>query len=97
MGLDMHVRQALTDQLAYRYRRCVKSERSRILDEFVKTTGYDRKYASHVLSNWGKVKLVRLDGKLVRIKAGRRARQAPERRGRKRVYDKEVREALKRR
>lgn len=94
MGLDMHIRQALTDQLAQRYRGCTKKERSRILDEFVKTTEYNRTYASHLLSNWGKVKLLRLDGKLVRIKAGQRTRQAVEHRGRKRTYDEELQEAL---
>lgn len=37
-------------QLQTRYRTASKKEKSRILDEFAKTTGYHRKYASAVLS-----------------------------------------------
>jgi hypothetical protein len=37
-------------QLQARYRTASKKEKSRILDEFVKTTGYHRKHASAVLS-----------------------------------------------
>ena len=37
-------------QLQVRYRKASKKERSVILDEFVKTTGYHRKYAIGVLN-----------------------------------------------
>ena len=37
-------------QLQVRYRKASKQEKSRILDEFVKTTGYHRKHATAVLN-----------------------------------------------
>ena len=95
MELDMHQQRGVTDKIASRYRAAKRAEKSRILDEFTQITGYNRKYAIHLLTHWGRVKLVRIDGKLVRLKAGRKEK-GPERRGRKRTYDEEVLEALKR-
>jgi hypothetical protein len=37
-------------KLIKRYRKASKKERSLMLDEFVKTTGYNRAYASTILS-----------------------------------------------
>lgn len=68
----MAIRKALTDEQASRYRASTYRERKRILDEFVKQVGYNRKYASHLLSRWGLCKFVTLDDELVRLKAGRR-------------------------
>jgi len=94
MGLDMHQRKALTEELARRYRTAGKKEKGKILDEFTSVTGYHRKYASHLLTHWGKTTVLRFDGKLLRLKAGR-SNTSEERRGRTRVYDREVAEALK--
>lgn len=96
MGLDMKTRRKITDQIARRYQKASRKQKSQMLDEFVSLSGYHRKYASHLLSQWGKTRLVRIDGQLVRLKAGnRRGAGAVERRGRKRIYDESVVEALK--
>ena len=55
-----------------------------MLGEFVETTGYARKYAIHLLNSWGRIHWVRIDGKLVKLVAGRPRR-----------YDQEVLKALK--
>ncbi|PMP65912.1 MAG: transposase, partial [Thermodesulfobacterium geofontis] len=42
-------------EYAKRYRKVSKKEKSQILDEFTKITGYNRSYASYLLSNHGKI------------------------------------------
>jgi hypothetical protein len=37
-----------------RYQKARKKDKTSILDELVKTTGYNRKYVLYVLANWGK-------------------------------------------
>lgn len=54
MGLTMREKKALTKEVANRYRKTRKKEKGKILDEFVQTTGYNRDYASWILSNWGR-------------------------------------------
>lgn len=54
MGLSMRVKRAIAESVAKRYQKARKKEKSVILKEFVKTTGYNRKYASYLLANWGK-------------------------------------------
>jgi len=54
MGLTMSEKKAITKEVARRYRKARKREKGGILDEFVATTGYNRSYASWVLSNWGR-------------------------------------------
>jgi hypothetical protein len=71
MGLKMSSRRDLTEQDARRYRRAGKKEKGRILDQFVKSTGYKRKYAIHLLNWWGRTRVVRIDGKLVKLVVGR--------------------------
>ena len=61
--------------------------------EFVETTGYARKYAIHLLNSWGRTHWVRIDGKLVKLVAGRPRRAR--RRKRPRRYDQEVLKAVK--
>jgi hypothetical protein len=88
----MHERIALTDKYAKEYLKASKKEKGKILNTLCKATGYNRKYALHLLSNWGKIKLVRIDGKLIKLKAGKRKRKPyPDR---KRIYDNEFQEAL---
>jgi hypothetical protein len=65
MGLSMQEKRTLTREASRRY----QQEKTRILDELVKTTGYNRKYALHVLANWGKTTAVALSGKMVRLGA----------------------------
>ena|GEM_PF-6318528 len=45
MGLSMREKKALTREVSKRYQKAGKKEKAAILDELVKTTGYNRKYA----------------------------------------------------
>ena len=93
MGLKMSSRRDLTEQRAQRYRRAGKKEKGRILDGFVESTGYKRKYAIQLLNSWGRTRVIRLDGKLVKLVVGQPRRA--KRRVRPRRYDQEVLTALK--
>ena len=50
----MSEKKAITKEVARRYRKARKKDKGGILNEFVATTGYNRSYASWVLSNWGR-------------------------------------------
>jgi hypothetical protein len=67
----MKTRQALTNGTAKRYRTAGRKGKTKILDEFVEHTGYCRKYALHVLANWEKLHVARLDGQQITLKAGK--------------------------
>jgi len=54
MRLTMREKKALVKATASRYRRSNKKAKKKILDEFVESTGYNRSYASLVLSKYGK-------------------------------------------
>jgi hypothetical protein len=45
-----------------RYKKSTKAEKQKILDEFVKTTGYHRKYAIRILNKWVRRKLPKKPG-----------------------------------
>ncbi len=45
-------KQELAEVLRPRYQKASRAEKSRLLDEFVATTGYHRKYAIRVLKHW---------------------------------------------
>lgn len=93
MALTMSEKQAITRELAGRYRRAGRNAKGAILDQVVDLTGYNRCYATQVLRLHGrqvppgidadKEPLVRSDG-VVTI-----------RRARPRVYDEKVVSALK--
>ena len=70
MGLTMKERKAVIKETYRRYRRSTKKEKGEILNEFIKLTGYKRKYASWILRNWGKTIWIKFDGKPVKIIAG---------------------------
>ncbi len=91
MRLTKMMRNTLTQAHASRYRGSSYQEKRRILDEFVATTGYNRKYASHLLSRWGLCTYTSIDGEVVKLKAGRVKSNA--RVGHRR-YDERVDEAL---
>jgi len=61
-----------------------KKEKTCILNELVKTTGYNRKYILHVLANWGKTTTVRMSEETIRLKASPKKRRKGG--GRKPVY-----------
>ena len=49
MGLSMQEKKALAREISKRYQKAGKKEKTEILNELVKTTGYNRKYVLHVL------------------------------------------------
>jgi hypothetical protein len=58
VGLTMRERQSVTREIAGRYQKARKKEKGRILDEFVRITGYSRCYAAYVLRTiWRKVRI----------------------------------------
>lgn len=93
MGLTMSEKRSITRETALRYRKSDKKGKKAILDEFVRTTGYNRKYAIHLLSNWGKEHVRIVDGQAVKLVVG--APKKHKKRKGKRIYDEAVREALK--
>lgn len=64
-----------------------------MLDHFLELTSYNRKYAIWLLQNWGKRRVVRIDGELVEVVVGsvRRRKRKP----RKRIYGAAEKKALK--
>ena len=57
MGFDMKKKQQLTEETAKRYCTASKKHKTKILDEFIATTGYNRKYAIHILKNSARIKV----------------------------------------
>lgn len=86
MGLTMHQRKAVTNELAQRYQRSSKGERGRLLNEFIQLTGYARAYASHILHNWGTHHIRIVDGERVEVIIGTK-HPTPHKRKRARHYD----------
>jgi hypothetical protein len=100
MGLTLKEKRAWIGEIAPRYRQSDKKSKTRILDEFVQATGYNRKYAVHILTQWGKETWLTVNGKPVKLKAvpaGNRTGKAKRRKGggRKPVYGPEVIDALR--
>ena len=58
MELDLKDRKKLTAVTARKYRKAKKSEKAKILFTFIEQTGYNRKYAIHILANEGKEKQI---------------------------------------
>jgi hypothetical protein len=84
MGLTMHQKQAVTREYLSRYQKAAKKEKSSILDEFTRLTGYHRKSAVRLLSG----KLVReilacRNGEAVKLKP---EKKRPANRTGKRIY-----------
>jgi hypothetical protein len=76
----MKERKPLVREFAIRYRAAnIKVEKSKILDDFISATGYNRKYAIGILDSEGKTKLLLLKGKPVKAHITHKTRK-------KRVY-----------
>ncbi len=91
MRLEMKVKRTVLKELAKRYKRGSKREKSLILKEFVGLTGYHRCYASWLLRHCGReVILSGKDGKQVVFIGEVRETK----RRRPRVYDEEFRRVL---
>ena len=81
-------RRVMAKAFASEYQRGSKKEKGTILDTFVETTGYQRRYAA---------RLLRLQGRRVALGKGVWVEaDVGYRRRRKRIYDEEVKRALKR-
>ncbi|WP_050981335.1 hypothetical protein [Caldisericum exile] len=61
MSLSLKERKAVIREEAAIYKKLTKKEKSRMLDEFVKLTGYSRCYASYVLRTYGSKVVVDLE------------------------------------
>ena len=95
MELSMSQKHAITNKTASRYRRSSKQEKKYILDEYTKTTGYNRKYASHLLTHWGTKHITTIEGKSVTLQAGSAKRKNTAcLRGRPRYYTNATVESL---
>ena len=93
MGLSMSEKKAVTQEICGRYRQAERKDKSAILDEFVKTTGYNRKYAVRVLNRCGKTLSVTMDGKSVNVRVAKPKR--PGNRTGRPLYGPEVIECLR--
>src|SRR4030042_4492646 len=92
MGLTMNEKKAITREVSKRYKKASKGEKRVILNEFTSSTGYNRCYASHILSNWGKRLIIRLRGDLISVVIGERREKI--KRKKARVYGKDVDDVL---
>ncbi len=84
----MKSRYEVIQQVHGRYRKATKAGKGRILDEFVETTGYTRKYAAWVLAHWGMTVLSRSSGEPIRYRGGTPSHRP--RPGRPKVYGPDV-------
>jgi len=57
MELTLKERRKLTRVTAGRYRKAAKRKKTAVLDTFVEQTGYERKYAIHLLANEGRCRM----------------------------------------
>lgn len=88
MGLTMQERHANVRELAPQFQKASKKERSKILDEFTRLTGYGRCYAAFLLRTCGKGHLKILSGgtrRVIFVPGHCRARGA--KRHRRRLYE----------
>ena len=82
MGLDMKTKKKLSEETAKRYCTAGKKQKTKIIDEFIATTGYNRKYAIHVLKNSAYVKVTHFNN------VARQSVQAITKTRKKRNYEK---------
>lgn len=89
----MRTRMEVIKNVAEQYRRSTRKEKGKILDSIVRITGYNRSYASHLLSLCGKgYRIKARDGKEYRLVADPRVKPS---RKRQKTYGPEVLEPLK--
>jgi len=88
----MKEKQAVTKQLALKYKKATKKEKGQILDSVIALTGYNRSYAARVLRDRGKPKVlgkVRNGKQTITLVEDERTKRK-KRRTRPRRYDNEV-------
>ena len=92
--LDMATRKKLTATKSKRYQKANKKQKTIMLNEFLEETGFTRKYAIHLLANWGKTKQVTIDGKTVKLTAAKPRKPKKNNGGRPKKYGDDVIAAL---
>jgi len=92
--LDIRNKKEITAEIQERYKKASRKQKKTILDEFVALTGYNRNYASRVLRQYyGKlIGSIGSGKRKIRYVVGKDKRS---KRNRKRFYDDDVTEALK--
>lgn len=96
--LTMKQKQAITRQVALRYKKARKKEKGIILNEFIKTTGYNRSYAGRVLRQKVKPKIVkqmRLADFNVIVFEDKRRKKRKQKRAKAKKYDRRAFYALR--
>ncbi|HBY58167.1 MAG TPA: transposase, partial [Candidatus Atribacteria bacterium] len=88
--LTMRQKKAVTKELRDRYQRSSKKEKTMMLNEFIRLTGYNRSYATRALRVKEVVGFINISGK--RIKLVRDKRKI--KRKKEKIYDQEVLVAL---
>jgi len=88
--LTMRQKKAVTKELRDRYQRASKKEKTMMLNEFIRLTGYNRSYATRALRVKEVVGFINISGK--RIKLVRDKRKI--KRKKEKIYDQEVLVAL---
>lgn len=96
MGLTMHERHAVVRELAPRFRRAGKNERSHIITDFVALTGYNRCYAAYVLRNCGKQQSRLVKGRVLVFTPGHARKKGSKRKRQSRYGSSAFMTALKR-
>jgi len=94
MALILQERQAVTRQTAQRYQHATKNRKGQILDEFCALTGYTRSYAAFVLRNWGRKRVLTINGVRTIYVFGSLKKKYNKRK-RPRIYDERVDKTLK--
>ena len=89
--LTMRQKKAITKELRDRYQRASKKEKTMMLNEFIRLTGYNRCYACQILKKKERVLgYLNIAGKRIKYVADRKTK-----REKKRFYDKEIFMVLK--
>jgi hypothetical protein len=94
----MKQKQAVTKQLALSYKRAGKKQKGKILDTVIELTGYNRSYASRVLRQRARPKVVgrlRKGGVRITLVEDERTKRKNNPKNRQRKYDKQLVAALR--
>ncbi|MDR0628904.1 MAG: transposase [Treponema sp.] len=84
----MKEKQALTRQIRSRYRKAGRKEKTAVLNEFIQTTGYNRKYALRILNKpEAPQSVLVVKGKTVKL---RPSKKRPANRKGKKIYGKKI-------
>jgi hypothetical protein len=95
MALTMREKQAITRELAGRYRQAGKKARGAILDQVTDMTGYNRCYATLLLRHWGRRIVLPTDAESRPLTLLVGSRACTDKRVKPRIYDEKVVTALK--